>query len=100
MYQIWTNMNILSISVPISRAFQINEHEFRTQRSTCKSFELFSGEINYCLRKDLQCWTNCIAKNEKKKKKTKKKQNWKTGQEHIWYQNFVISFTITSDHCC
>ena len=71
MYQIWTNMNILSISVPISRAFQINEHEFRTQRSTCKSFELFSGEINYCLRKDLQCWTNCIAKNEKKRKKQK-----------------------------
>lgn len=47
-------MNILSISVPISRVCQINEHEFRTQRSTCKSFELFSGEINYCLRKDLQ----------------------------------------------
>lgn len=48
-------MNILSISVPISRVCQINEHEFRTQRSTCKSFELFSAEINYCLRKDLQC---------------------------------------------
>ena len=47
-------MNILSISVPISRVCQINEHEFRTQRSTCKSLELFSGEINYCLRKDLK----------------------------------------------
>lgn len=47
-------MNILSISVPISRVCQINEHEFRTQKSTCKSFELFSGKISYCLRKDLQ----------------------------------------------